>query len=325
MTIWLMPAPEHFQAFFFSCARQEQLNPVVDALSQLRLSGSLQSAVHIGNDYKVLNGIQQYPWKETNGITPLSGAEMANFRSKLEIGVWNGSGGIYGTKTQVAETRRLIRASIKGHVNRLTFLDDRLLSISLRYAKPVKLFTGWDFSHTLGALKPLFGLLKGIPTDRMIASAYWRKKTPIPKDMDPDRDGCGLLWFAPVLPADGADVAKVREATTDELMSSGFEPLISLTLINGRAIACVISISFDRAVPGEDLRAVECYERLAARINAMGYYSYRLGIQSMAEMDLSDGYRNFISTIKKSIDPAGVLAPGRYEAAERSKTKTGKI
>jgi 4-cresol dehydrogenase (hydroxylating) len=315
MSIWLMPAPEYFQAFFFRCDHEKQLPPVIEGLSRLRLSGSLQSAVHVGNDYKVLGGLQQYPWEAADGATPLSPSLMKQFRAKASFGVWNGSGGLYGTKVQVAESRRLIRAALKGHVNRLSFLDDRLLDLSVRYAKPIRFFTGWDLSNTLAVLRPLYGLLKGIPTDRMIASAYWRKKTPVPPDMDPDRDGCGLLWFAPILPADGADVAKVRDVTLETLLSAGFEPMISLTLINGRAIACVISISFDRTVPGEDQRAMACYQRLVSRINDLGYYSYRLGIQSMAEMNISDSYRDFMRTLKGAIDPAGILAPGRYQPA----------
>ena len=40
-------------------------------LRPLRLNGTLRSAAHIGNDYKVLNGIGQYPWELTGGTTPL--------------------------------------------------------------------------------------------------------------------------------------------------------------------------------------------------------------------------------------------------------------
>ena len=57
MTIWLMPAPEHFEAFFFRCDDDSDLGDVIDALRPLRLYGTLRSAAHIGNDYKVLNGI----------------------------------------------------------------------------------------------------------------------------------------------------------------------------------------------------------------------------------------------------------------------------
>jgi 4-cresol dehydrogenase (hydroxylating) len=324
MTIWLMPAPAYFQAFFFRCDQQDQLGAVIEALSQLRLSGTLQSAVHIGNDYKVLGGLQQYPWHEAGGETPLSQARMAAYRQQLQIGVWSGSGGLYGTRRQVAEARRLIRTALKGKVNRVAFLDDRMLRLSLRYARPIKFFTGWDLSKTLTLLQPLYGLLKGLPTAQPVGSAYWRKRTPPPAEMDPDRDGCGLLWFAPVIPATGEDAARVRAATTEIMLADGFEPMISLTLLNGRAISCVISISYDRAVPGEDDRAIACYRRLAARINEMGYYSYRLGVQSMAEINRHDSYGDLIRQLKTAIDPAGILSPGRYEAAPRARAaKTG--
>ena len=80
MTIWLMPAPEHFEAFFFQCNRHDQLAPLVEALRPLRLQGVLRSTVHIANDYKVLGGIQQYPWQETNGETPLRPEVMEQLR-----------------------------------------------------------------------------------------------------------------------------------------------------------------------------------------------------------------------------------------------------
>ena len=318
MSIWLMPAPEYFQAFFFRCDEERQLGPVVDALRRLRLSGAVQSTVHVGNDYKVLAGLRQYPWKEMNGKTPLAPAIMEALRSQCHLGVWNGSGGLYGTKIQVGESRRLIRGALKGKVNRLSFLDDSLFALSMRCAGPIKFFTGWDLSKVLTVLQPLYGLLKGIPSDQPLTSAYWRKQTPIPESMDPDRDGCGLLWLAPVLPAGADDVEKVRAATMDTLLPAGFEPMISLSLINGRAIICVISISFDRSVPGEDLRAMTCYETLADRVNRMGYYSYRLGIQSMAEMNTPESYATLLRTIKDAIDPAGILSPGRYEPDRKS-------
>ena len=37
MTIWLMPAPKYFQAFFFQCDREEGIAEVVEALRPLRM------------------------------------------------------------------------------------------------------------------------------------------------------------------------------------------------------------------------------------------------------------------------------------------------
>jgi 4-cresol dehydrogenase (hydroxylating) len=42
----------------------------------------------------------------------------------------------------------------------------------------------------------------------------------------------------------------------DTLLEHGFEPMISLTMITERSVACVISIAYDRDVPGEDGKAI---------------------------------------------------------------------
>ena len=56
MSVWLMPAPEHFEAFFFMCSAEAGIGPIIDALRPLRMNGTLRSVMHIGNDYKVLAG-----------------------------------------------------------------------------------------------------------------------------------------------------------------------------------------------------------------------------------------------------------------------------
>ncbi len=313
MTIWLMPAPEHFEAFFFQCNGPDQLGPLIEALRPLRLQGILRSTVHIANDYKVLAGIQQYPWEETKGETPLSPDLMSQLRTRLKFGAWSGSGGLYGTRGQVAEARRAVRAALKGKVDRLQFLDDRRLAFASRFAKLYQFMTGWDLSKTLELARPVYGLMKGIPTEQPLASAYWRKKTAPPAATDPDRDGCGLLWFAPIAPMEDRHVEAVVEVAHRVLPKYGFEPSISMTLITERAVACVISICYDRHEPGQDEQALACYRQLQREMIERGYYSYRLGIQAMSEMNGADGYAALLRTLKDAVDPNGVLSPGRYQ------------
>ena len=312
MTVWLMPAPECFEAFFFRCDDDKGLGEVIDALRPLRLNGTLRSAAHIGNDYKVLNGLGQYPWDQTGGATPLSRAHMTRLRQQLRIGAWNGSGGLYGTKAQVAEARRLVRERLKGKVARLEFLNDRKLALAQRFAPLYRLFTGWDLTAALALVRPVYKLLQGVPTEKPLASSYWRKRTPPPAQMDPDRDGCGLLWCAPVAPLEGGHAQRLAEISTETLLAHGFEPMLSMTLVTERALTCVVSIHYDREVAGEDDRAMRCYRELLARLTASGYHSYRLGIQSVEEMRRPDSTATVLGALKQSLDPNGVLAPGRY-------------
>ena len=176
MTIWLMPAPEYCQAFFFQCDREESIETIVEALRPLRIDGTLRSAVHIANDYKVFAGIGQFPWKEQ---MPLSPSRMKVLRAESKFARWNGSGALYGTRKQVGEARRLLRLALKGKTDTLRFLDDRMVSLATRFQRLYGALTGLDLTRTLQLLTPVYGLVKGIPTTAPLASTYWRKQIPV--------------------------------------------------------------------------------------------------------------------------------------------------
>lgn len=89
--------------------------------------------------------------------------------------------------------------------------------------------------------------------------------------------------------------------------------MISITVLTDRTLSCVISISYDREVPGDDKRAVACYRELVGEFARAGYYSYRLSIGFMAgTMGQPGPYTDLLRKIKQTLDPAGILAPGRY-------------
>jgi 4-cresol dehydrogenase (hydroxylating) len=312
MTVWLMPEPEYFQAFFFRCDREEDVVPLVDALRPLRLDGTLRSAAHIGNHYKVISAVQQYPWDRTGGQTPLTGQVMRDLCRELDIGAWNGSGALYGTKRQVAEARRLLKRALAGKTAKLQFLDDRMMAVAERFATPMKLLTGWDLRRVLELVRPVYGLMKGIPTEHALRSVYWRKRTPPPQKMDPDRDRCGLLWCAPVAPIDGEHAKRIADIATDILLRHAYEPALSITLLTERTLACVISIAYDRDAHGEDSSAMACFGELVDTLVRSGYHFYRLGIQSMGQMEVPGPYSELLAHLKRTLDPAHVLSPGRY-------------
>ena len=321
MTIWLMPEPEYFQAYYFRCEDEASLSAVINALRPLRMSGTIRSASHIANDYKVLGAIEQDPWEETGGKTPLRAPVMAKRRRDRKIGAWNGSGALYGTKAQVKEARRLVRKALKGKATRLEFLDDRKLRLASMFAKPYGWISGWNLNRMLAVLKPVYGLMKGIPTDQPLSSTYWRKRNPPPADMNPDRDRCGLLWCSPVAPNDGEHARRVTALASGVVLRHGFEPMISMTVLTERALSCIVSISYDREVPGEDARANECYHELLQRLADNGYHSYRLGIGAMSAMQDGSSYDRLLEVIKNTFDSHGILSPGRYLTPATAKAK----
>jgi 4-cresol dehydrogenase (hydroxylating) len=313
MSIWLMPRPEAFEAFFFRSESSDGLPALINALRALRMSDVLRSSIHIGNDFKVLGGLQQYPWEVTGGQTPLNADQMAIFRKDLSFGYWNASGGLYGTKGQVAEAKKLLKKAFSNQSGKLKFLSPDTIRLAKRFAKPFQLLTGWNIRRTIELVEPVFGLMRGVPTKHSLASAYWRKRMPVPEDPNPDRDGCGLLWYAPVAPADGTQVDNLAQIAMQTLLYFGFEPMISLTMLTPRSVLCVISISYDREVAGQDDQAMRCYQVLVEKCSQGGFYPYRLGIQSMSRTHGDANYSELVRRLKEAFDPNGVLAPGRYD------------
>jgi FAD/FMN-containing dehydrogenase len=61
-----------------------------------------------------------------------------------------------------------------------------------------------------------------------------------------------------------------------------------------------------------------CHKELVRELTKAGYHFYRLGVQMMEEMRQDDAYSAVLSAIKDTLDPAGVLSPGRYEARATS-------
>jgi 4-cresol dehydrogenase (hydroxylating) len=248
---------------------------------------------------------------------------MEELRRRYGIGRWSGSGGLYGTRAQVREARRLIRSAMAGKIDRLQFVDDRLLRLLPRLARPYRALTGHDLNRTVNLLVPVYNLLKGIPTTSALGSSYWRKAGSIPQDPDPDRDRCGLLWLSPASPNTGRDAAEVTGLASSVMLAHGFEPIISVSLMNERTIVSVIALTYDRDVPGEDERALACHDELADQFMSLGYPPYRLGLASMRlglQPSPDDAYATTIGRMKDALDPLGILAPGRY-STKSSETK----
>jgi 4-cresol dehydrogenase (hydroxylating) len=108
-------------------------------------------------------------------------------------------------------------------------------------------------------------------------------------------------------------VERLAKITVEMMLKFGFEPMISLTMLTPRIVYSVLAITYDRDVPGEDERAMECYHQLVGACQREGYYPYRSGIQSQNCSPSSDEYCSLLGKLKQALDPNGILAPGRYQ------------
>ncbi len=313
--LWLMPEPECFNFFYLQAKAFEDFARIIERLRPLRMNGTLTTAIHIGNDFRVLAGSGKYPWELTGGVAPLPPAVRERLRASSRAQAWQGSGSLTGTRAQVRAGRAALRRALRG-VATLRFVTDRRLELleSLHRLLSAAGQRG-RLERMLKILRPNFDLLKGVPTREPVMGAYWRLRTPPDAPGDPLDSGVGLYWVSPVMPMRGEDAMRVLNLARPIFEAHGFDFVVSMILLTERSLVAIMNIAFDRSVAGESAKASACYEKLVDALLEAGYPIYRSGLQGMPKIRAHGStFWDVVTEIKKALDPNDIIARGRYIA-----------
>jgi 4-cresol dehydrogenase (hydroxylating) len=327
--IWLMPKAACLNHFLCTVARHEEIGAVIDALRPLRMDGTLRSIVHIGNDLRVLSGGQVFPRALADGAASLPDALRAQMRELAGVGAWTVSGALYGSAAQVAAARAALKRALKPTAARTRFIDERKLRAGAFVARLLgQSAAGKRMRQQVAFGESLFAMNRGIPNGRFLAGAYWRRRGGLPEDFprhaNPALDQCGMLWVSPILPTRGADVLALHALVEPVFKRYGTDLFVTFSMINERALGAVITVCYDKEDAAEVARAQACYAEVFALCMAEGYIPYRVGNQSMAQLDPNaDVYWKTVARIKQALDPAGLLAPGRYQPGRAAEGERG--
>lgn len=279
-TLWLTPRPAWARALRFTLDRRERLAAVIDALRPLKLADALPHTISLYNDRRLLTIAGRRP------VCPegqaLSQAAVDRHNPAGPGARWLGQLVVDGASEAIgAATRELAETCLKGHVD----------GLAARVPRESDALAGED----------------------ALARLYWPVGEP-PALPDPLADGCGLLWCAPAVPARGAELTATIAWLEDQVIARGFDPAISLQWAEPRVIHVVLALLFDRRRPGEDARALACHHAVLRGLAGRGLHPYRLGLQSMHLARGTDAvHAATLAKIRRALDPADVLAPGRYD------------
>jgi 4-cresol dehydrogenase (hydroxylating) len=328
-----MPEPEAFEAFFCEIEQEESLPAVVESLRRLAFAGALRGTAHLINDVLCLSMLMQYPHELRQGRPCLPDDARRDLRSRLGITPWSLTSGLYGTVAQVRANRALIRRELKPY-GKLTFIDRRELARLEWLIRLVKRTQHRPFVSWLGRLlkncligpEPLevfelvrhvVPILQGVPSEFVVRFAYFKSRQGRPQSPDhvvnPARDGCGLIWFAPVAPLTGSHVNRVLELCRPVFREHGFDFSVSLIVVNPRSAVLLMEIFYDKADPTETARARDLYEHLYGLTARAGYQLYRTNVANMDRLlEPVPQYQHLLDSMKRAVDPCGIFAPGRY-------------
>jgi 4-cresol dehydrogenase (hydroxylating) len=317
--LWLLPAAPATTQFLCIAERDDDIAALVDALRPLRLDGTIRSVIHIGNDLRVISSARTYPYERAGGVVPLPWDLRRHLRSELGAGAWTVSGALFGRPGTVRAAKALVRRALRRPGRTLVFFDQRKLNLAKRAASLLKRGgLGGAIGAKVDRAQLLLNLHCGLPVGEFLAGSYWRSRDGLPAGFpdgaDPARDGCGMMWLAPVLPMTGEAIDDFRSRLEPLFERHGFDFMVTLSSVTERSLEAVLTIAFDRTIPAERDRAEGLYAAAFEAVMAAGYVPYRAGVQSMAALGSDrDPYWRLVTDLKSLLDPNGIVAPGRYD------------
>lgn len=315
MTIALARVPESTTAFYFWIQQDGQLEEAVERVrGALRRCGGLLGSINLMNARRLL--AMRIPYSKeavgSDGIWPDS--LVGELSRTHQVPAWMGLGSIFGSQRLTAAARTEIRQILKPVASKLIFLDERRVHRMTRIGNWIPGFWKSALGGIVRAIESSYRLISGTPSTIALPLAYWRSGAmPDGGDMNPAKDGCGLRWYAPLVPMDPAQVRAFVTMVERICRAHGIEPLITLTSLSERCFDCTIPLLFDRQDAASLEQARAAHRALFAEGKKQGWVPYRVGVDQMElVVDSSTVYWQIVEQIKTTLDPKGILAPGRY-------------
>jgi 4-cresol dehydrogenase (hydroxylating) len=149
--------------------------------------------------------------------------------------------------------------------------------------------------------------------DDGLRCAYWRKPFAMPTQPDLDRDRCGVVWLAPVVPQQAQALAGLLAQLEATTLTHGLEPAMALRAGRVGAPRLILGLFYDRDRVGADNQVLACRAALQAVLHSAGLHCYRHTVlDPSASADPTT--QTLMAALKRQFDPYNILAPGRYHA-----------
>lgn len=304
-TVHLSRVPAAFGAAAWTVDSEEGLAPLVDGLRELRQVGVLKGNIAIWNTDKLLTSLTRFPHHITS--TPLP--EELRLEAARRRGCWMGWTGLYaaGTDELEAHTRRLVD-HLSTSASRVSVVaSDGGVLHGAEWPEEARAASLLASPHTSPFL--------GHPPMGALASAYWRKRPEVDVG-NPDRDRCGLRWCSAALPFVGRHVRAAVDEAVRVAVRHELEAPVSLISTGDRQVDLMLALTYDREVAEDEERATGAAVEFHARMRELGYPAQRLGVDSMSALESGDGWDQLAWRLKRILDPANVISPGRYQVSE---------
>lgn len=316
MSIALARRPERVAVCLFSLKDEALLETAALAIrsAMQRLSPTL-GAVNLMNRHRVLSMSAPYPWDRLNVQGLIDEETVSELGRRFQVFPWTGFATLYGTARMVKAAQSELRHLLRGVATRVMFITPGRADTLARLAQWIPGSTGSGIQKLTQSLRSSLQLVAGRPNETALPLAYWRHRQPeqAGSPRNPAADGCGLIWYAPLVPMRGPAVRRYVNLVHTVTQRHGMEPLITFTTLGDRLFDSTVPLVFDRQDPAACARAQACWDELLAEGRAAGFFPYRFPIAGMARLrELAPESIAVSKRLHATFDPQGLIAPGRY-------------
>lgn len=316
MTIRLAPKPKHFSTFYLQIQDPNNFENIVELIRDfLQEFEGIVGSINLMDKSRLVSMTAQNPNSPEKHVV-MTDEQISDIRSKKRLPEWMVVGSLYGPKPIVEFAKKRFKRSASS-IGKIYFSDSLLMKLAKAFTKlplPNNSFIN-SIKEQLNSLDEGMEIMQGKPNQVALPLAYWRNPRVTPDKSQrllPDKDQCGLLWYAPLLPMLPSKLKLFVQFIRKTTPKFGIEPLITFTNLRHDCIDATVPLVFDL----HNIAAVEfahqCLNELIIEGAKLGYVPYRLDTNQQTKLDPQAVFWKTTSLIKQAIDPNNVISPGRY-------------
>ena len=321
----LVPKRPKQVALSLSLREEDDMPAFLDELARCKRDGLIESVTHVANRARthatLSYGVTTYLENECGYSPERAAAECESVMDLVAPYEWTSLGAVTGTKAQVKANLAEIRQRMK-KLTRVKVITHTLLDTAYAVAHRLRFIpVARANAAAIAAIRPLHTLALGVPTDAAIDNLLWKFGRSDLKAAQLDISNCGLLFINPALPLDGVFVTTFIAEMRIIAAENGHPTLyITINIETPTSLVAVINLLFDRSDAAQVAQAHRCADLLLAAIHGMGLEVYRARADMMGAIVLRDpDYWNTVHSLKLTLDPDNIIAPGRYDVQPGSK------
>ncbi len=322
MTIRLAKKKADFTSFFIQMHDDALLEKAVPLIRQvLQDYEGIVGSINLMDQRRLLSMFAMNP-KGNDVHQVMNNQEIKKLAKDLQAPSWTIVGSIYGSIGVVSAVKKEIDAIFSQLPCKRVYSNSLAIVLT---NKVINKLPGWvigkipalaKVAEQLDSFNKGKDIMLGKPNKVALKLAYWRHKGIQGFDKDklsPGKDGCGLLWYAPLITMKADKMREFVDFIRDTCPKFNIEPFITFTNLKHDCVDSTIPIVFDLSNAQAVNDAHNCLKELVEEGLKKGFVPYRLSIdQQQWLLNKDSDFWQTVNQLKSSLDPHNILSQGRY-------------